>query len=216
MQRIIAVFIAIGLFFAALFGFSKIENSEPDLPTPEKPVIYLYPIEPTVVEVTMETIGAEFTLTIPAYGDGWRVLAHPDGTLQNLADGKEYPYLFWESVDHGSWPYFNTGFLVARADLEEFLREKLTLLGLLPVEYEEYLEYWLPSLLPNEFTLIHFAGKIYDSTYPLTITPEPDSLLRVHTVFKAATGREGIAPQTLEPFERHGFAVIEWGGTVLK
>jgi len=104
---------------------------------------------------------------------------------------------------------------VARDGLEDFLREKLAFLGLLPHEYEEYLEYWLPKLQPNDFTFIHFEGGEYDSRYPLTITPEPDCLLRVHTAFKAASGRERIAPQALEPFERHGFAVIEWGGTVL-
>lgn len=56
-----------------------------------KPVIYLYPEEPTEVTVTLDYSG-ELTYTYPAYGDGWTVTAYPDGTLID-ADGKEYSYL---------------------------------------------------------------------------------------------------------------------------
>jgi hypothetical protein len=34
-------------------------------------------------------------------------------------------------------------------------------------------------------------------------------------VARPATGNEKIAPQQLEPFTRRGFAVIEWGGTLI-
>ena len=180
-----------------------------------KPVIYLYPEQPTQIHVTLEPRGAHFIETIPAYGDGWHVLAQPDGTLTNLADGNEYPYLFWEAERDTPWSQPQEGFIVGRDDLAGFLGEKLRFLGLNDAEAGEFIEYWLPRLAVNEYTLIHFAGGEYQARYPLEITPAPDSLLRVFMMARAAKASEHIAPQTLVPFERKGFAAIEWGGTIL-
>jgi len=180
-----------------------------------KPVIYLYPPRPTRVDVALTLRSGYFTKTIPAYNTGWRVLARPDGTLTNLADGRTYPYLFWEAMEREPWPEAKEGFIVKRDDLEGFFREKLAYMGLIPSEYEEFIEFWVPLLVRNEYSLITFAGEEYTGRYPLEIMPKPDSLLRVFMVAKPATGREKITPQRLEPFTRKGFAVIEWGGTIL-
>ena len=59
----------------------------------EKPAVYLYPEKAEEVSVWLDYEG-ELTCTYPEYGDGWHVIARPDGTLQNLKDGKEYSYLF--------------------------------------------------------------------------------------------------------------------------
>ena len=183
--------------------------------TTAKPAIYLYPQTPTQVNVTLTLRSGYFTQTIPAYGNGWHVLARPNGKLTNLADGKTYPYLFWEAMERAPWPETKEGFVVAREDLESFLREKLAYMGLIPAEYEEFIGYWLPILSQNEYSLIYFAGEEYTSRYPLEIIPAPDSLLRVFMVARAATGNENVPQQKLKPFARKGFAVIEWGGTIL-
>jgi len=180
-----------------------------------KPVIYLYPEQPTEIAVTVQTIDAHFIETIPDYNNGWRVLAQPDGTLTNLADGAEYPYLFWEAKLETPWPKLTEGFIVARDDLPAFLDEKLRFLGLNDAEAGEFIEYWLPYLAVNAYNLIHFSGEYYDARFPLGITPAPDSLLRVFMVARAAKANERIAPQALVPFERSGFAAIEWGGMML-
>lgn len=60
-----------------------------------KPVIYLYPEKTTNVEVKLNFNG-ELIATYPTYDNGWSVIARPDGTLINTADGREYSYLFWE------------------------------------------------------------------------------------------------------------------------
>jgi len=185
-------------------------------PMLEKPVIYLYPEQPMEVSVTLRLHGARFTETIPDYNEGWCVLAQPDGTLTNLADGKTYPYLFWEALPDTPLPLPQEGFIVAREDLAGFLNEKLAYLGLNDAEAGEFAAFWLPRLLRNEYTLIHFAGKEYDERFPLQVSPAPNSLLRVFMVARAAAGNERIAPQELVPFERKGFAVIEWGGTILR
>ena len=184
--------------------------------TTKKPAIYLYPTVPTRVGVLLETKGQRLTVTIPSYNTGWHVLAQPNGQLTNLTDGQTYPYLFWESIGSPVVEDIPEGFLVHRNDLEPFLREKLPFMGLIPAEYEEFIEFWLPLLSQHEYTLIYFAGEEYTSRFPLEITPAPDSMLRVFMVAKPATRQEKVAPQTLRPFTRQGFAVIEWGGTLLE
>ena len=186
-----------------------------DWPEIRKPVIYLYPERPMEVAIALQLNGARFTETIPDYNGGWRVLAQPNGTLTNLADGEEYPYLFWEAALEAPWPKLTEGFVVARDDLAGFLEEKLRYLGLNDAEASEFIEYWQPDLMENEHTLIHFAGEYYDHRFPLEISPAPDCLLRVFMVARAAQAGERVAPQTLAPFERRGFAAIEWGGMIL-
>ena len=180
-----------------------------------KPVIYLYPEQTLSVNVQLgfDTENTGLT-TYPQYNGGWNVTARPDGIIVNQADGKEYSYLFWEANNHLKWDY-DSGFLVKGCDTAKFLQEKLAYLGLTPKEYNEFIVYWLPKMEKNEYNLIHFAGEEYTSTYPLQVVPHPDSMLRVFMVYKAATGKEQIQPQHLQPFVRKGFSVVEWGGTEL-
>ena len=187
-------------------------------PTPEpatvaKPVIYLYPTATIDVTVRLDYNGT-LDVTYPAYNGGWSVTAHPDGTLTNHADGREYSYLFWEG--HGSAEYdFSTGFVVQGEDTVAFLQEKLAYLGLTPAEYNEFIVYWLPLMQDNAYNLIAFQGEAYTDTAPLTIVPAPDSLLRIFMTHKPLDAPINIAPQELSPFERIGFTVVEWGGTSL-
>ena len=53
-----------------------------------KPVIYLYPEQETMVSVSLDYAGT-LTATYPAYENGWRVTAEPDGTLHD-ENGNEY------------------------------------------------------------------------------------------------------------------------------
>ena len=92
-----------------------------------KPVIYLYPEQETTVSVSLDYAGT-LTATYPAYEDGWRVTAEPDGTLYD-ENGNEYSYLFWEGENNTDYD-FSTGFCVAGVDTADFLREKLAEIGL--------------------------------------------------------------------------------------
>ena len=76
-----------------------------------KPVIYLYPEEPTEVTVKVDIDGV-FTSTYPAYGNGWTVTAQPDGTLTDAA-GREYYCLFWEALLPAAKMNFDEGWCVA-------------------------------------------------------------------------------------------------------
>jgi hypothetical protein len=190
---------------------------------PRKPVIYLYPEQETRVTVKLGYPG-QLIADYPAYDHrlgGWQVLARPDGTLTNLADQQEYSYLFWESDGGEARDYdWSKGWLVKSSETQEFLQKTLAQIGLTPKEYNEFIVYWYPQMKDNPYNLIHFAThEEYDVHAPLTITPTPDNLLRVFMVYHAVTDPQAIVspvPQTFSTFGRHGFTVVEWGGSEVK
>ena len=174
-----------------------------------KPVVYLYPEEETEVTVRLDYDG-DLTTTYPAYADGWTVTAAPDGTLTG-EDGREYYCLFWEGTP--SWEYdLSTGFCVRGEDSAAFLEEALSDLGLTDREANEFLIYWLPKLEVNPYNLLSFQTKGYTDHARLTVSPQPDTVLRVFLAFKALEEPVEIKPQTLTAPAREGFTVVEWGG----
>lgn len=180
-------------------------------PLTAKPVIYLYPEKPTDVSVKLHYKG-NFTYTYPTYHSGWRVTAYPDGRLVNHSDMSEHYYLFWEGTAAIDWN-FQKGFVVKGNEAEQFLIEKLSYLGLTPREYNDFIVYWLSELQQNEYNFVTFSTKQYEELAPLEISPAPDSVLRVHMVYKKIPQPISIEPQMLKPFVRKGFTVVEWGGS---
>ena len=140
-------------------------------------------------------------------------MAHPDGTLTNLADGREYSYLFSEGKEYDLHIDETRGFVVKGSETREFLQTKLAELGLIPREYNEFIVFWLPKMEQNPYNFIQFVGEEYENSAPLFISPKPDSILRVFMAFKALDHYEQVTPQIIKPFERKGFSVVEWGGT---
>ncbi len=176
-----------------------------------KPVIYLYPEETTDISVKLDYDG-ELTVTYPDYGEGWNVTAESNGTLTNLADGKEYSYLFWEGEGYCEMD-FSEGFVVKGEDTTAFLQEKLAAMGMTPREYNEFIVYWLPYMQDNPYNLISFQWENYEESAKLQITPKPDNMLRIFMAFKALETPMEIAEQKLPVLDRQGFTVVEWGGT---
>lgn len=187
-----------------------------DLPVADKPVIYLYPEKETDVHVELELTEADLSTTYPKYNNGWDVVAYPDGTLLNKADGTHHKYLFWDAVNCRTRFDFSKGFCVAGSDTESFLKEKLTYMGLTEQEMNEFIVYWLPLMEHNAYNLISFQGEAYTNSAKLNITPTPDSMLRIFMTYVPLDNAVDIEPQQLETFERNGFTVVEWGGTEIK
>jgi len=180
-----------------------------------KPVIYLYPETESKVSVKLNLKG-KFIYTSPEYDNGWEVIARPDGSLINIKDNGEYPYLFWEgSLSNVQWD-LSKGFVVEGEKTTEFLRNTLEAMGLTPKEYSEFIVYWAPKMQKNKYNLITFASWEYEDAAPLEISPRPDSMLRVFMVYKGLNEPLDIQPQQIRPFERKGFTVVEWGGTEIK
>ena len=97
-----------------------------------------------------------------------------------------------------------------------FLEEKLAILGLNEREANEFIVYWLPQLEANDYTFIRFATlEEINSRMPLNISPAPDTIIRVLMEFKSVNEKFDYKEQVLSTPERHGFTVVEWGGTHL-
>ena len=175
-----------------------------------KPVLYLYPEETMRVTVQLNFDGT-LTSTYPAYGEGWQVLAGPDGTLTDLKTGREYYCLFWEGVSETQYD-FSSGFCVAGEDIALFLEETLHALGLTEREANEFIIYWLPELEENPYNLIAFQTQAYTEGAALTIAPAPDTLIRVFMAWKALEEPVEVTPQSLSAPLRTGFTAVEWGG----
>ena len=179
----------------------------------EKPVIYLYPETETRVTVKLDLSG-ELTCTYPAYDGGWTVTAAPDGTLTD-EHGRTYNYLYWEG--EGTEAYdFSKGFCVAGSDTAAFLEDALDRLGLTRREANEFLVYWLPRMQDNPYNLIAFQQEAYTESAKLTVSPQPDSVLRVFMAWKPLARPVDVPAQILPGFERRGFTLVEWGGAEVR
>ena len=194
------------------------ENIEKPNPETAKPVIYLYPEQETKVNVQLDFNGT-LTSTYPTLPpEGWTVTAQPDGTLTD-EEGRSYRYLFWEGVADVDWKQ-DSGFLVKAEDAREFLEQSLTQLGLNELEQNDFITYWLPKLEKNGESFVTFAAEQYTDNAVLTVTPQPDSVLRVQMLISKVDDSNRAAfqklpEQELPRFEREGFVLVEWGGTDL-
>ena len=194
------------------------ENIEKPNPETAKPVIYLYPEQETKVNVQL-TFNGTLTSTYPTLPpEGWTVTAQPDGTLTD-EEGRSYRYLFWEGVADVDWKQ-DSGFLVKAEDTREFLEQSLTQLGLNELEQNDFITYWLPKLEKNGESFVTFAAEQYTDNAVLTVTPKPDSVLRVQMLISKVDDSNRAAfqklpEQELPRFEREGFVLVEWGGTDL-
>lgn len=212
LKRVLKTVLYLVIIISAVFLLMRMVPEETCY-TGEKPVIYLYPEETTEVGVRLDYSG-ELTCTYPAYQDGWTVVAAPDGTLTDQR-GQTYNYLYWEGETAAEYD-LSEGFCIAGADTAAFLEEALAQLGLTRQEANEFIVYWLPRMEGNPYNLITFQQEAYTESAKLTVTPTPDSVLRVFMTWKPLKKPVDIPAQTLPTFDRSGFTVVEWGGAEVK
>ncbi len=179
---------------------------------PGKPVIYLYPLAKTDVEVRIEPKAIDSS--IPAYGNGWVVTAYPDGDLVNHADNEAYPYLFWEGQSDAPIVNRSEGAVVRVADISSFLSESLAAQGLNQKEISDFEQYWVPRMTTaHPYVYVYFMPKSdYDKLVPMQVTPTPQTVIRVYMLFKTLDAPISVTPQTFTAPKRVGFTVVEWGG----
>ncbi|MBL7941396.1 MAG: carboxypeptidase regulatory-like domain-containing protein [Flavobacteriales bacterium] len=182
----------------------------------EKPVIYLYPEYRQEVSVRMEYEGT-LTCTYPAYPeDGWTVTADPDGTLHDEI-GMEYYALYWEGrPDNLMLP--TDGLVVPGSETAAFLEEKLAFFGLSRREANEFIMYWLPRMEGHPYNLIHFADGPKGGLAKLNIDPAPETLIRVMMLTQPLQSAVDFPLQDISGMSkiRHGFTVVEWGGSEVR
>jgi len=178
-----------------------------------KPVIYLYPQQESEVSVSLRLDGG-LTCTYPAYKDGWKIKAMPDGTLFD-ENGQSYNYLYWEGDTYADFD-MSEGFCIKGEDTAAFLEWALAELGLTRREANEFIVYWLPLMERNPYNIISFQTKAYTDAAELNIDPAPDTLIRVFMCFKRSESYVELEAQKFSSPERLGFVAVEWGGTEIK
>lgn len=187
----------------------------------DKPVIYLYPSEKEQINVKLvETDNEKLSFTYPIYNEntGWNVIADTTGKITNIEDNKVYDYLFYEAsakIDDVN-SVFNEGFIVTGDSAIEFLENKLDEIGLTQSEKTEFIVYWGPILAKHDYSIVNFE---FDSDLKLDISPKPDNVYRLFINILPINSPIKIAEQDISSrsfADRHGFTVVEWGGTLYK
>ena len=187
----------------------------------KKPVIYLYSDVET--EVTLSIRHPNITFTYPIMNPQWQVTTLPGGTVLNAADGKAYPYLFWEGESKVN--YYTTsetipGQLLSTDTLVSFLEHNLSAIGLNEKEQADFITFWAPQLVQKPYVFIQFlVDKQYDEMIAgLDVCPKPDAQLRVfmsYHLMELPFVPFKYEPQIFSSFERSGLTLIEWGGAEL-
>jgi hypothetical protein len=190
------------------------QKAEEQMIMVDKPVIYLYPDIPTIVQVSVKPKG-EFTFTYPTYENGWEVTASPNGELK-IGDNS-YNYLFWESQQKLTFNDFEMtkGSIVSKDETISFLEKKLTEFGMNSKEQTDFITFWGPQLNKNSSNFMHFVMNEDANLFAdLTISPKPKAIYRIYLVFcdSKRMSNHSITEQILPKMDRSGFVVLEWGG----
>lgn len=172
-----------------------------------KPVIYLYPTKTTEVSVKVD---AKITQSDPAYNDGWLATAEPSGKL--TVAGKIYNSLFWEGTG-ADYPQLNQGVVVAKSAALDTIKTQLAQLGLNEPEIADFVEFWAPKMPNTPYVrLTWFGTSLMDKLAALTVSPKPDTTIRVFLDFEGLNQMVNLKPQILSAKARIGFTLVEWGG----
>jgi len=171
----------------------------------EAPNLYLYPENTMAVSVELDIAGDGYiTESQPPYGDGWNVMATPEGIINDI-----YDYLFYEvkipvPVNH------DTGWLLDGTDLESELSGVLNKYGFDGREMDDFMEYWLPRLESAPWFALYPQNA--DSMVILDISPPPDNILRAIFLIRPLPKPVSIPlPPDPPAFTRTGFTAVEWG-----
>lgn len=181
-----------------------------------KPVIYLYPTSPTLVNVSVVSSG-KIVVSDPLYPQGgWKnVLAYPNGNL--VYQGKKYVELFYES-EVGEFKKPEKGIIIKTDQLTVKLDGILDQLGLIGSEKKEFLDFWVPRLQALNspyifFSLIDKSEK--DKLDKVSIMPVPDTTIEFLAYFKPINTLDYDNSLQLPPKpQRTGFVSVEWGGSL--
>ena len=84
-------------------------------------------------------------------------------------------------------------------------------------EIADFKEFWVPRMAEQPYYFVTFVSQeALDEYAPLTVYPEPDSVIRVYFDHRGLDAPIDVAPQELETPERYGFSVVEWGGNLYR
>ncbi len=190
-----------------------------------KPVLYFYPTQNQTITTKINcSKNSKLTYTYPKLENEWKFEANPEGIL-TFENGKKYNYLFWEGEESNVNYNLEEGFVVKKDNLETFFVDKLEKMGLKQHELNDFIVYWVPILMKNEYNYVNFVissmneqnenGETYNQNYNLEIEPKPETMFRIFMIYKPCNQDFKVKEQKLPSFQRKGFTVVEWGGIEL-
>ena len=190
----------------------KVKDEECDPNVAYKPILYLYPNQDMYIDIKLEH--NNIITSYPKYNNGWKIYVDSNGNISY--NNRSYYALYWDEYNYNNVD-FSTGFYVSGENAINFLEEKLDIIGLNNREANEFIMYWLPILEENEHSIVYFElTSERESNNRLIISPKPDSMLRINMHIKKVDGYVKIKEQRLTSFNRYGFSIVEWGGTIHK
>ena len=105
--------------------------------------------------------------------------------------------------------------MVAQSDVHSFLLSSLAKLGLNQKETADFIEFWEPRMQGKPYYAVSFYGThVMNQLAPLTVTPKPDTIIRILMDFTPLDHPVAVTPYSLTSIPRTGFTVIEWGGVI--
>lgn len=196
---------------AVFYPFDTLRTQAPAM---RKPILYFYPYKKMAITVTLAYDGRIISEYPKSDNGVWKISADKNSVIEYK--NRKFKYIFWEGIPYETTDWnLSHGFCVKRNDLELFLEEKLSILGLNFSEKNDFITYWLPILEQNTWSLIAFNPQQYLKIAKLKIFPKPDQLIRIFMVFKGLSHEINLPQQNLKNVKRKGFTVVEWGGSNL-
>lgn len=170
----------------------------------DKPNVYLYPEQPSSIEVRIPA-WQRITESDPRYPvDGWRVRAWPDGSLDTVAGRRDY--LFYELVMDPAQLQAEAGWCVDGALAQATIEDAMADMGFLPNEISDFSDAW-DADFPSAEDMTIFPQ--IERLPALRIDPPPEALLRAW--FLVTDGCHADRAPELPQVARDGYHAAEWG-----
>ncbi len=184
----------------------------------DKPVIYLYPESEIDFSLTIRPKG-KLAFTYPFYNEAWKGSALPNGDI--TIENETFNYLFWEADQTLSLNIISPekGAVINREETIRFLEKQLNAFGFNSKEKADFITFWGPQLVQNEFNYIYFVLNEEAINFAeLVVNPEPDNVFRFYILTCPVANPMDyhyLEPQLIESIKREGFTLLEWGGSVI-
>jgi hypothetical protein len=179
-----------------------------------EPVFYLYsPIDTTVsIKIKSPEI---IQHSNPQMQDGWTIRIFDNDKMFNSSTNQQIPFVFWDGwVDVLQAPA--NGFMIVQNQLQSFLKEKLSFIGLSGKEIADFFNVWLIKCPQSPYYFVHFYNTEFVNKYcPIKIIPEPQTTIRVYVDIEPCTSiRPYIKQELSSKTSRTGLTFIEWGAVI--
>ncbi len=184
--------------------------------TGTSPVLYLYPEKETTVTVQTH---APLTYTDPqTVNNTWVVTADPLGMISSDTNFRR-PYLYYEyDKNDVSFTESKEGWIISKEKYESFIRETFAnVVGLheketqtMINEIRNVLADTNASSLPYLKVSVVPLGEV-TTKLPLSISPEPKRIYRLHLGISLLEKKENSKEPTLQKIIRDGFTAVELG-----